>query len=110
MVVEASGVAAAFAEGIDLLARGGKYLVVGQTNLEAVVTVRPGMVVWKQVEIIGQCGADISHYYKALQIIKNNREKYPFDALITNKYELKDINEAYASMAAMKETKPAIVP
>jgi Zn-dependent alcohol dehydrogenase len=69
----------------------------------------PASVVWKNLEIIGQCSADISHYYKALQIIKNNRERFNFGDIITRKYSLKDINIAYASMLAGTDIKPAVV-
>ena len=109
IVIEASGAPIAFAEGIEMIRRGGRYLVIGQTSPDK-ISISPGMVVLKHLEIIGQCGAEISHYYKALQIIKNNREKYPFGKIISNKYSLDQINEAYAAMEAGKEIKPAILP
>jgi L-iditol 2-dehydrogenase len=109
LVVEASGVPAAFGEGLDMIRRGGRYLVIGQTSPET-ITMAPGTIVLKHLEIIGQMGAEISHYYQALQIIKNNRQKYPFGDIITGKYSLEQVNEAYASMAAGRDIKPAIVP
>lgn len=110
LVVEASGVPIAFGEGLDLVRRGGRYLVIGQTSPQATISISPSTVVWKHLEIIGQCGADISHYYKALQIVKNNRKRYAFGDIITNKYKLSQINEAFASMQAGKDIKPALVP
>ncbi len=110
IIVEASGVPIAFAEGLDLLRRGGRYLVVGQTSAQGIISISPAVVVWKNLEIIGQCSADISHYYKALQIIKNNRQKYPFAEFITHKYRLDEINIAFTSMQAGKDIKPALVP
>jgi L-iditol 2-dehydrogenase len=109
IVVEASGVPIAFNEGLDMLSRGGRYLVIGQTSPKDIL-MSPATIVWKNCEIIGQCGADISHYYKALQIVKNNRQKYPFADLITNKYKLEKINEAFSSMQAGTDIKPAIIP
>jgi D-arabinose 1-dehydrogenase-like Zn-dependent alcohol dehydrogenase len=109
IVVEASGVPIAFNEGLDILSRGGRYLVIGQTSPKDVL-MSPAAIVWKNCEIIGQCGAEISHYYKALQIVKNNRQRYPFADLITNHYKLEQINEAYKSMVAGTDIKPAIVP
>jgi L-iditol 2-dehydrogenase len=109
IVVEASGVPIAFAEGLDMVRRGGRYLVIGQTSPQTVV-MAPGTIVYKHLEIIGQCGAEISHYYQALQIIRNNKQKYPFGDIITHKYSLDQVNEAYASMEAGKDIKPAIVP
>ncbi|MGD0794556.1 MAG: zinc-binding dehydrogenase, partial [Dehalococcoidales bacterium] len=109
IVVEASGVPIAFGEGLDMIRRGGRYLVIGQTSPQT-ITMAPGTIVLKHLEIIGQCGAEISHYYQALQIIKNNRQKYPFGDIITHKYNLDQVNEAYASMEAGSNIKPAIVP
>lgn len=109
LVVEASGVPIAFGEGLDMVRRGGRYLVIGQTSPQT-ITMAPGTIVLKHLEIIGQCGAEISHYYQALQIIKNNRQKYPFADIITRKYSLDRINEAYASMEAARDIKPAVVP
>jgi D-arabinose 1-dehydrogenase-like Zn-dependent alcohol dehydrogenase len=110
LVVEASGVPIAFGEGLDMLRRGGRYLVIGQTSPRGIIKMSPAAIVWKNLEIIGQCGADISHYYKALQIIKNNRQRFSFGDIITHQYSLKDINFAYASMVAGTDIKPAIVP
>ncbi len=110
IVVEASGVPIAFAEGIDLIRRGGRYLVIGQTSPQKTITMSPAVVVWKHLEIIGQCSAGISHYYRALQLIRNNRQKYPFGEIVTNKYGLEQINEAYASMQAGTDIKPVLVP
>jgi threonine dehydrogenase-like Zn-dependent dehydrogenase len=70
----------------------------------------PGTIVFKHLEIIGQCGPEISHYYQSLQIIRNNKQKYPFGDIITHKYSLDQVNEAYASMESKKDIKPAIVP
>jgi L-iditol 2-dehydrogenase len=109
LVVEASGVPAAFGEGLDIVRRGGRYLVIGQTSPET-ITMAPGMIVLKHLQIIGQTGAEITHYYQALQIIRHNRQRFPFADIITRKYHLEQINEAYASMQAARDIKPGIVP
>lgn len=70
----------------------------------------PAAIVWKNLEIIGQCSADISHYYKALQIIKNNRQKFNFGDIISHKYSLGEINTAFTSMRAGNDIKAALVP
>jgi D-arabinose 1-dehydrogenase-like Zn-dependent alcohol dehydrogenase len=110
VVVEASGVPVAFGEGLDITRRGGRYLVIGQTTAQAVITMSPATITWKNLEIIGQCSADISHYYKALQIIKNNRQKFNFGDIVSHKYSLMEINTAFASMLAGNDIKPGLVP
>lgn len=110
VVVEASGVPAAFREGMEIVRRGGRYLVIGQSSMEAEISIIPGMIMLKHLQIIGSSSALISHYYKALQFIKNKRHKYPFADIVTNKYSLPQINDALISMMTLKEIKPVIIP
>jgi L-iditol 2-dehydrogenase len=110
IVVEASGVPAAFREGMDMVRRGGRYLVIGQTSMEAEIPVIPGLLMQKHLRIIGNASATIDHYYTALQLIQNQRNKYPFADIVTNKYNLDQINEAVSAMKNGREIKPVIIP
>jgi L-iditol 2-dehydrogenase len=110
VVVEASGVPMAFREGMDIVRRGGRYLVIGQSSPEEEVSIIPGMVMLKHLEIIGSSSGTISHFYKAIQFIKNRKDRYNFADIITNRYRLDQINEAVTAMAAGKEIKPVIIP
>lgn len=110
VVVEASGVPVAFREGMEIVRRGGRYLVIGQSSPEAELFIIPGMIMLKHLQIIGSSSALIGHYYKALQFIKNKRHKYPFADIVTNKYSLDQINDALMSMMTGKEVKPVIIP
>jgi L-iditol 2-dehydrogenase len=109
VVVEASGVLAAFAEGLEMIQRGGKYLIIGQTSTSAIPIV-PNLIVAKCLTIIGSASAAIPHYYRALKFIKNRRTKYPFADIVTTKYPLERINDALVSMETGKEIKPVIIP
>jgi L-iditol 2-dehydrogenase len=110
VVVEASGGATAFREGLEMVRKGGRYLVIGQGSMELTASIIPGMVALKHLEIIGNCSAVIGHYSKALQFIKDKGDKYAFADIVTRQYSLNEINEALASMEAGKEIKPAIIP
>ena len=110
VVVEATGVPAAFREGMDMVRRGGRYLVIGQTSMEAEIPVVPGLIMQKHLQIIGNASATIGHFYTALQLIKNRRNKYPFADIVTNKYKLDQINEAVSAMKSGREIKPVIIP
>ncbi len=109
VVIEASGVPIAFREGMDIVRRGGRYLVIGQSS-EAEQTIIPGLLMLKHLEIIGVGSATIRHYYKAIQFIKNKRNRYNFAAIVTNRYSLNQANEAVNAMMAGKEIKPVIIP
>jgi threonine dehydrogenase-like Zn-dependent dehydrogenase len=110
VVVEASGVPVAFREGMDIVRRGGRYLIIGQSSMEAEQSIIPGLFMLKHLEVIGNGSASISHFYKAIQFIKNKRDKYSFADIVTNKYRLDQANEAIQAMAAGKEIKPVIIP
>ena len=97
VVIEAAGVAAAFAEGIDLLARNGTYLLLGQTSTQTIEFL-PSAIWAKQAVVLG-CGlADINHYYKALKFVERYRDKYPLDKIITRSYSLEEIDLALDNM------------
>jgi D-arabinose 1-dehydrogenase-like Zn-dependent alcohol dehydrogenase len=110
VVVEASGGPTAFREGLEMVRRGGRYLVIGQGSLELTASIVPGMVALKHLEVIGNCSAEIGHYAKALQFIKGKRQKYSFADIVTKKYPLNQINDALAAMEAGREIKPVILP
>ena len=107
VVVECAGVPAAFGEGIDMIQKGGRYLVMGQTSA-ITIPFAPGLVTGKGVTIVGASGASIPHYYKALQFLKNKRAKYPFGDIVTHKFRLEEANEALAVMASGEAIKPVI--
>jgi D-arabinose 1-dehydrogenase-like Zn-dependent alcohol dehydrogenase len=107
VVIECSGVPDAFNEGLDMIQKGGRYLIMGQSS-PAKVSVVPSILTSKCLTIVGNASAAITHFYKALQFIKNRRTKYPFADIVSNKYPLEQINEALANMEAGKEIKPVI--
>ncbi len=107
LVVEGSGIPMAFNEGLDMIQKGGRYLVLGQSSA-ATIPVAPGMITGKGLTLIGSVSAAIQHFYKALQFIKNRRTKYPFADIVSHKYQLEQINEAFADMQSGKAIKPVI--
>jgi L-iditol 2-dehydrogenase len=106
-VVEASGYPPAVAEGLEMIMKGGKYLILGQTSLAATPIV-VSQINGKGLTIVGSVSAHIVHFYQALQFIKRNREKYPFAEIVSGTYKLEDVNDALANMASGKEIKSVI--
>ena len=107
LVIEASGFPPAFNEGLEMIQKGGRYLVLGQTSHEP-TPIPPGIITGKGLTIIGSVSAAIQHFYKALQFVKNRRDKYPFADIVSHKYSLEQINEAFADMQSGIAIKPVI--
>lgn len=107
IVVEGSGSLGAFNEGLEMIQKGGKYLVIGQTSADT-IPVAPGIITGKGITVMGSVSAAIQHFYKALLFIKNKQKRYPFADIVTKKYRLEDINKALEDMASGKEIKPVI--
>ena len=107
LVIEGSGVPSAFNEGLDMIGKGGRYLVLGQSSAKT-VEMQPGILNGKGLTLVGSISAAIQHFYKALQFIKNKRDKYPFADIVNRKYQLEEINEAFDNMATGRDIKPVI--
>jgi threonine dehydrogenase-like Zn-dependent dehydrogenase len=109
VVIEVSGGTTAFPEGIDLTRRGGRYLVIGQVS-DQQVQMAPRLIVEKQLTVFGVMSGDTDHYYKALQFLKDNRERFSFADMLSNRYRLEQINEALEAMQGFREVKPVVHP
>jgi L-iditol 2-dehydrogenase len=108
LVIEGSGAKNAFIEGVALVRRGGRYLVIGQVGPDSVEFL-PANVVGKELDIIGSLSGNVSDYYKALCFLDNNRERFDFDAMFPNRYKLKDIHSAFMAMHDLRDIKPVIL-
>ena len=109
VVFDFSGVPGAFAEGMDLVRSGGRYMVAGQTS-KGKIEFQPSLITLKNVHLQGSISADISHYHKALEFISQHQHSLPFGRMLTNRYGLGTINEALAGMSAGNEIKPLVLP
>jgi L-iditol 2-dehydrogenase len=109
IVIEASGAKPAFREGIDMVRRGGRYLVIGQTNLDE-VSIAPSGIVGREMTVIGSLSAETTDYYKAMEFMRNNRDRFDFDAMVTARYPLSKVNDAYEAMRNFSDIKPIVLP
>ena len=109
LVVECSGVNAAFTEGMDLLRRGGRYLVIGASEPNP-VPVHPTYFNLRQLTVAGTMSGDVSHYYRALSFLHDHRDRFSFEDLLGSRYSLNQVDDALGAMESAREMKPVIVP
>lgn len=109
LVAEFSGHPAAFAEGLELLRPGGRYVVAGQLG-GASAAVAPGLITKKNLTVRGSFSGDVEHYEAALAFLRRHRGELPFEKLVSSSYPLSEINTALTRMRAQQEIKPVLYP
>jgi L-iditol 2-dehydrogenase len=96
VVMEMSGAPAAFNQGVDLLRRGGRYLLVGQVG-NSRVPFNPAQVVMKHATLVGCFSGAIEHYARALQFMEIHSDRFAWSDMITSARPLEEINDALGS-------------
>jgi len=109
LVVECAGNRFALEEGVDFARRGGRYLVIGQSD-PTPARLRGTLFNVGQLTVTGSVSADISHYYRALQFASDNVDRFPFASLLGTEYSLSNVSNALEALASGRETRPVIRP
>jgi L-iditol 2-dehydrogenase len=109
IVQEWSGARSAFAEGLDMVRRGGRFLIGGQVGPHT-VEFRPNRIMKDHLSVIGSMSAAEPHYWKAMQFLSQCQDEFDFDGLLGTRYGLADVTTALRGMAQLTEIKPVIDP
>jgi len=110
LVIECSGNASAFEEGINLLCRSGQYLLVGTWAGASNVTLSPFQIVQNALKIVGSVYASPAQYYRATKLVGQVWKRFPLVECVTHKYKLRDAQKALEDVGAGKEVKAVICP
>jgi threonine dehydrogenase-like Zn-dependent dehydrogenase len=110
VVIEAAGVPEAFPEGLDLLARHGRYLLSGLYSGTREVAVNPVPITLKSARIIGNLGSRPEVGLQALRFVQANRERFPFARIVTHRYTLDAVGDALGAMRDGSAIKAVIEP
>ena len=109
IVVEVSGARTAFPEGLELVRRGGRFVVIGQVGPHE-VTIRPSRLTSGQLTVLGSFSAETRHYWRAMEFLSRTKHKFDFDRLISNRYHLDEATVAMSKMKSLEEIKPVVLP
>ena len=96
-------------EGLDFIRRGGRYVIVGQLG-SGTTTIKPSLIVSKQLRILGSLSGRAKAYWKALEFVSTHQQHFPFDRMISTHYSLDEVNVALLRMKNYEEIKPMIEP
>jgi threonine dehydrogenase-like Zn-dependent dehydrogenase len=92
---EFTGVADAFREGLGMLRKGGRYLVVGGLASNSIVQLDVSSIVLSEFRIEGNMNYEAWVLPRVLKLLSRTRGKYPYEKIVTHKLPLEKINEAF---------------
>ncbi len=97
IVVEVVGLPAVVPEGLQMLREGGTYLEMGNISFGATTTIDPSQLVWGSKRIVGAIMYDPWVIPEALDFLVRTKNKYPHGDVVSHKFKLDDINDAFTN-------------
>ncbi|WP_179956978.1 zinc-binding dehydrogenase [Amycolatopsis anabasis] len=94
-------------EGVLMCGQRGTHVVVGLAGPDA-VAVPPGVVMGRELRVLGSLNGDVSDLDRALRFLAGNRDRFDWNAMFAPPIELAAATSALAGMAAMTAIKPVI--
>lgn len=109
VVMEMSGGRNAFAEGVELLGDGGRYMVVGTIG-GGNQSVNAPLVVMKALTILSNKSAFTGSFAAAVEFMARHRDRFDWGRMLGNEYPLERTTEALERMERFEEIKAVIRP
>ena len=97
-------------EGLRMLGRTGRYLEIGNISPGLTYELDPSWLIFGNRTMYGMVYYDTEHLHQALNLVLKTREKYPCDKVVSHKFPLDQINEAFNVANEGRVTRAAIVP
>ncbi|MFO1020795.1 MAG: zinc-binding dehydrogenase [Planctomycetales bacterium] len=110
LVLEVAGTPRAFVEGVDLLGQGGTLLEVGNISQKQTVEFDPSTLLHGGKTILGIMWYEPSALGVALDLLSRKQGAYPFSKVLSHRFPLRRINEAFAEQNAGKIQRAALMP
>lgn len=108
VVLECSGAADAFDQGLRLARPSARYAVIGQAG-GGTTPVAASLIVGKQLTILGVLSAHVRHYWKALRFLEGSAGGVDWEAMLTSRFPLERATDALHA-AGSGEIKPVVLP
>ena len=111
VTIEATGVAAAVPEGMRMTRDAGRYVVVGQYTDAGPAEFNPHLDLnRKHLDVRGCWGSDVSHVYRAVQVLARYHKRFPWSEFVSGEYSLAQAQQALEDVEAQRVVKALIVP
>ncbi|MCC7371798.1 MAG: zinc-binding dehydrogenase [Chloroflexi bacterium] len=95
-------------EGLRMVGRAGRYLEIGNISPGMTFTLDPQWLVGFNRSILGMLYYEAEHLQQALDLVYRTRETYPWDRVLSHRFPLEQINEAFDLADQGKVTRAAI--
>jgi len=110
VVVEVAGHPRVVSEGIAMLGQGGKYVEIGNINQKLSFEFDPSTIVHGGKSILGIMWYESDSLLKALQLLASRQDRYPFHRVLSHKYPLTEINQAFRDQDSGRVHRAALLP
>ena len=111
VVIEASGNPDAVPQGCAMTRDGGRFIIVGQYTDGGSVAINPHLDInRKHLEIRGCWGSDLSHVWRAMDVLARFGNRFAWTDIISRRYGLEETGEALAAVEVRQVVKALIVP
>lgn len=110
VVLEVCGVPSVVPDGIKMLRIGGRYILVGLVSPEAHFTLDGYDLIKKLITLQGVHNYHPRHLVEALDFVMTHRNRFPFSEIVSARFGLEELDEAFAKAADHRIMRAAIVP
>ncbi|MEM3770061.1 MAG: zinc-binding dehydrogenase [Candidatus Bathyarchaeia archaeon] len=110
VVVECTGVPAAFIQGIEMTRNGGRYVEVGHFVDSGGIEIHPYVICRKDLDILGSWIYPPTQFETAINLLYSNFDNVPFRELVTHKFSLEETEKGIETMKKHEGLKIAIKP
>ncbi len=110
VVVEMVGLPPAFAEGIELVRKGGTLVEFGHFSDTGTVPINPQRVVYQDVNILGSYAYPNAQIQTSLFFLDRYADRYPFEELVTHTFPLEATQQAIEASRDKACVKAMVVP
>jgi UDP-N-acetylmuramoylalanine--D-glutamate ligase len=110
VVLELVGHPGVVDEGLRMTAPEGTYVEIGNINVGWKAEFDPSWIIFGNRRILGLSHYEAEHLRGALDLMRRTRTRYPWDKVVSHKFPLEAINDAFAQQDKGHVTRAAIVP
>jgi threonine dehydrogenase-like Zn-dependent dehydrogenase len=109
IALECTGVAEAIPTGVEMVRRGGMYIVAGVFADVGSIMLNPHHIAARQVRMIGMCNHPSTGYVASLKLLEKFQGTFPLRDFVTHRYKVGDASAAMDQAFRIDEAMKVVV-